>query len=63
VIAAALALVGWSRATWRERTLTLPAGMEVDLGGIGKEYAVDRAGNSGRGRSPTPPASSTSAAT
>jgi thiamine biosynthesis lipoprotein len=42
-IAAALALVGWSRATWRERTLTLPAGMEVDLGGIGKEYAVDRA--------------------
>jgi len=42
-IAAALALVGWSRATWRERTLTLPTGMEIDLGGIGKEYAVDRA--------------------
>jgi len=42
-IAAALALVGWARATWRERTLTLPAGMELDLGGIGKEYAVDRA--------------------
>jgi thiamine biosynthesis lipoprotein len=35
--------VGWSRATWRDRTLTLPAGMEIDLGGIGKEYAVDRA--------------------
>ena len=42
-IAAALALVGWSRATWCEHTLTLPAGMEIDLGGIGKEYAVDRA--------------------
>ena len=35
--------VGWDRVNWRERTLTLPAGMEIDLGGIGKEYAVDRA--------------------
>jgi FAD:protein FMN transferase len=35
--------VGWSRVIWRDRTLTLPAGMEIDLGGIGKEYAVDRA--------------------
>ena len=35
--------VGWERATWRDRTLTLPAGMEIDLGGLGKEYAVDRA--------------------
>ena len=42
-IAAALKLVGWSRVTWRGRTLTLPAGMEIDLGGLGKEYAVDRA--------------------
>ena len=42
-IAAALALVGWGRVTWRDRTLTLPAGMEIDLGGLGKEYAVDRA--------------------
>jgi thiamine biosynthesis lipoprotein len=42
-IAAALALVGWSRVTWQDRTLTLPAGMEIDLGGLGKEYAVDRA--------------------
>jgi len=42
-IAAALALVGWSRVTWRDRVLTLPAGMEIDLGGLGKEYAVDRA--------------------
>ena len=35
--------VGWSRARWEQRTLTLPAGMEIDLGGLGKEYAVDRA--------------------
>jgi FAD:protein FMN transferase len=42
-VAAALELVGWSRVTWRDRVLTLPAGMEIDLGGLGKEYAVDRA--------------------
>jgi FAD:protein FMN transferase len=35
--------VGWRRVTWRDRTLTMPAGMEIDLGGIGKEFAVDRA--------------------
>jgi thiamine biosynthesis lipoprotein len=39
----ALAHVGWNRAIWANRTLTLPIGMEIDLGGIGKEYAVDRA--------------------
>lgn len=38
-----LELVGWGRATWQSPLLTLPAGMEIDLGGIGKEYAVDRA--------------------
>ncbi|MGA7616352.1 MAG: FAD:protein FMN transferase, partial [Thermoanaerobaculia bacterium] len=35
--------VGWSRVTWAPPVLTLPAGMEIDFGGIGKEYAVDRA--------------------
>jgi thiamine biosynthesis lipoprotein len=35
--------VGWGRVDWKEHTLTMPAGMEIDLGGIGKEYAVDRA--------------------
>jgi thiamine biosynthesis lipoprotein len=39
----ALADVGWQRVAWHDRTITLPAGMEIDLGGIGKEYAVDRA--------------------
>jgi thiamine biosynthesis lipoprotein len=35
--------VGWWRTRWETPTLTLPAGMEIDFGGIGKEYAVDRA--------------------
>ncbi|HET9950515.1 MAG TPA: FAD:protein FMN transferase [Candidatus Eisenbacteria bacterium] len=35
--------VGWRRVTWDAPTLTMPAGMEIDFGGIGKEYAVDRA--------------------
>ncbi len=42
-VRAALNDVGWHRVSWRNRTLTMPAGMEIDLGGIGKEYAVDRA--------------------
>ena len=33
--------IGWQRVTWQSPTLTLPAGMEIDVGGIGKEYAVD----------------------
>ena len=37
-----LGRVGWQRATWADSCLTLQPGMEVDLGGIGKEYAVDR---------------------
>lgn len=42
-IEAALAHVGWERVGWKDGTLTLPEGMEIDFGGIGKEYAVDRA--------------------
>ncbi len=38
-----LQFVGWHRVRWESRTLTMPEGMEIDLGGIGKEYAVDRA--------------------
>lgn len=34
--------VGWHRATWNSPLLQLQPGMEIDLGGIGKEYAVDR---------------------
>ena len=39
----ALERVGWHRVAWEAGTLTMPAGMEIDFGGIGKEYAVDRA--------------------
>ncbi len=35
-------LLGWHRCQWKDRCLSLEEGMEVDLGGIGKEYAVDR---------------------
>ena len=43
-IDAALALVGWDRVEWDDAHVRLPArGMEVDFGGIGKEYAADRA--------------------
>jgi FAD:protein FMN transferase len=33
--------IGWSMVQWKNPLLTLPKGMELDLGGIGKEYAVD----------------------
>jgi len=38
-----LRLVGWGKVQWRSPRLTMPAGMQIDFGGIGKEYAVDRA--------------------
>ncbi len=34
--------IGWSRVSWQPADLILPDGMEIDFGGIGKEYAVDR---------------------
>ena len=42
-VAALLPIVGWEKVGWRAPELTLPPGMEIDLGGIGKEYAVDSA--------------------
>jgi FAD:protein FMN transferase len=41
-VAALLPHVGWSRLRWQRPRLWLPEGMELDFGGIGKEYAVDR---------------------
>jgi thiamine biosynthesis lipoprotein len=38
-----LPLVGFEKLKWRPPHLTLPPGMELDFGGLGKEYAVDRA--------------------
>lgn len=34
--------IGWQKVVRRGDDVILPAGMEIDLGGIGKEYAVDR---------------------
>jgi thiamine biosynthesis lipoprotein len=34
--------IGWPRVGWQAPSLSLPASMEIDFGGIGKEYAVDR---------------------
>jgi thiamine biosynthesis lipoprotein len=43
VLADALALIGWAQVEWSEDAIRLPrAGMEIDFGGIGKEYAADR---------------------
>jgi thiamine biosynthesis lipoprotein len=38
-----LPLVGWDKVRWETPFITLPPGIEIDLGGICKEYAVDRA--------------------
>lgn len=40
---AVLERVGWLKADWTRPLLTLQPGMQIDLGGIGKEYAVDKA--------------------
>lgn len=35
-------LVGWEKIRWDGSSIQLLPGMEIDFGGIGKEYAVDR---------------------
>ena len=42
-IDALMPLVGWHKVRWRRPHLTLQPGMQIDFGGIGKEYAVDAA--------------------
>jgi thiamine biosynthesis lipoprotein len=39
----ALQRTGWSRVKWDGNRLALPPGFELDLGGVVKEYAADRA--------------------
>ena len=34
--------IGWQKVSRQQGSVILPEGMEIDLGGIGKEYAVDR---------------------
>ena len=33
--------IGWGKVKYDQSSITLPKGMELDFGGIGKEYAVD----------------------
>lgn len=37
-----LRLIGWEKISWQRPKLTLKPSMELDFGGIGKEYAVDK---------------------
>lgn len=41
VIDELLPYIGWDKVQWNNPDILLPEGMEIDLGGIGKEYAVD----------------------
>lgn len=36
------AKIGWEKVTYDFEKIQMPAGMEIDFGGIGKEYAVDK---------------------
>ncbi|MCP4184447.1 MAG: FAD:protein FMN transferase, partial [Hyphomicrobiales bacterium] len=40
-IDALLPHIGWNKINWDNPNLTVPHAMEIDFGGIGKEYAVD----------------------
>ena len=42
-IAALLPMVGWSKVHWVRPSITLLPGMQIDFGGVAKEYAVDQA--------------------
>ncbi|HEC17746.1 MAG TPA: FAD:protein FMN transferase [Gammaproteobacteria bacterium] len=42
-VEALLPLIGWHKVYWHKPEIHLAAGMEIDFGGIGKEYAADRA--------------------
>ncbi|ANM30372.1 thiamine biosynthesis protein ApbE [Acidobacteria bacterium Mor1] len=42
-VEALLEQIGWYRVRWDGRSIALQPEMQIDLGGIGKEYAVDRA--------------------
>jgi FAD:protein FMN transferase len=52
-VAALLPLIGWQRLRWQRPHIALALGMELDLGGFGKEYAADRAIGIARAMAPT----------
>lgn len=39
-----LPLIGWEKVSFTKKSITLAPNMELDFGGIGKEYAVDKVG-------------------
>ncbi|PHS13585.1 MAG: thiamine biosynthesis protein ApbE [Kangiella sp.] len=41
-IADALSFIGFNKIKYTESSVSLPKGMQIDFGGIGKEYAVDQ---------------------
>jgi thiamine biosynthesis lipoprotein len=41
-VAKLLPLIGFDKIRWEAPRVTVPPGMEIDFGGFGKEYAVDR---------------------
>ena len=41
MVSQVLTKVGWDKVSWCDGEIFLAEGMEIDLGGIGKEYAVD----------------------
>lgn len=43
VVENCLSNVGWHKVTFNQQQIILPENMALDFGGIGKEYAVDRA--------------------
>ncbi len=46
-----LSVIGWPKVELQDHRVRLPlAGMEIDFGGLGKEYAADRAGDVLRSR-------------
>jgi len=53
-IAQLLPLIGFQKLSWKPPWLRVPPEMEIDFGGIGKEYAVDRAYDLLLARCPVP---------
>lgn len=53
-VQALLPHMGWQKVVLSGDRIVLPAGMEIDLGGIAKEFAVDRALGLARAITPEP---------
>jgi thiamine biosynthesis lipoprotein len=42
-VSSLLPFIGFEKLNWQRPQISVPPGMEIDFGGFGKEYAVDRA--------------------